>query len=72
MEKKYTPFGYQYQDGKCIVKIRLKPEKFDKVGIAPLGRHTVTQSGYIIFEASFDLKSDQFKEFNQRMKEPTQ
>jgi hypothetical protein len=48
----------------------LKPEKFDASGIGPLGRHTITQSGYIIFEAQFDLKGEQFKEFTKKMKEP--
>lgn len=72
MEKKYTPFGYRYENGQCIVKIRLKPERFANAGIADLGKVTPTKSGYIIFEASFDLKGDAFKEFNLRMKEPVQ
>jgi hypothetical protein len=69
-KKSFTPFGYRYENGQCIVKIRLKPEKFDASGIGPLGIHTITQSGYIIFEAQFDLKGEQFKEFTKKMKEP--
>ena len=72
MSQTYTPFGYRYENGACIIKIRLHPNKFQQAGITHLGRHTVTKSGYIIFEAQLDLKGDAFKEFNQRMKQPAQ
>lgn len=70
--KTYTPFGYRYQNGQCIIKIRLKPEKFEKAGIQHLGTHTVSKSGYIIFEAVLDLKGEGIREFNRRMNQPVQ
>jgi hypothetical protein len=70
MSQNHTPFGYRYENGACIIKIRLHPNKFQQAGITHLGKHTVTKSGYIIFEATLDLKGDQLKEFNQRMNKP--
>jgi hypothetical protein len=69
---KFTPFGYKYENGACTVKLRLHPKKFNATGIGNMGSHTVTQSGYVIFEATFDMKGEQFKEFNRRMKQPAQ
>jgi hypothetical protein len=70
MPQNYTPFGYRYENGACIIKIRLHPNKFQQAGITHLGKHTVTKSGYIIFEATLDVKGETMQEFNRRMREP--
>jgi hypothetical protein len=64
----FTPFGYRYEGNACTVKLRFKRDKFEQAGIKELGTYQTTRSGYIIFEARFDVKSDLFKVFNAKIK----
>lgn len=67
LKEQFTPFGYRYVQNQCIIKLRLKPEKFEQAGIGPLGTYRTTSNGYIIFEAVLDTNGEKMTEFNHRM-----
>ena len=68
--QQFTPFGYRYENDTCNVKLRLSAKKFEEAGIQELGNYRTTNNGYVIFEASFAVYGDKFKEFNRRMRQP--
>jgi hypothetical protein len=68
--QQFTPFGYRYEKDTCNVKLRLSAKKFEEAGIQELGNYRTTNNGYVIFEASFAVYGDKFKEFNRRMRQP--
>jgi hypothetical protein len=66
----FTPFGYRYENDTCNVKLRLSSKRFAETGLEELGNYRTTNNGYVIFEASFSVHGDRFKEFNRRMRQP--
>lgn len=57
------PFGITYEGSTCNVNLRFKPEPFSKVKLDRLGRVRYSKTGYIIFEASINTKSEEYNMF---------
>lgn len=68
MTGKETPFGYRYSGNTVFIKLRLLSSKFFHYGIDRHGQHKTTQSGYVIFEGTFDVGSAEFTAVSDKLK----
>lgn len=63
MEKKFTPFGIRYEGDTCNIKVRYSQNKWDALGLENeyMCYRKMTTSGYIIFEISVPVNSQDYR-----------
>lgn len=59
----YKPFGVTYEGNICNINLRFKPEPFSKVRLNKVGTFRYSKTGYILFQACLDTKTDEYQTF---------
>jgi len=60
MTENHVKFGYHYQAGNVLIKLRLVSSKFFAVGMDKMGEYRTVKNGYVVFEALVPQKSKSY------------
>ena len=62
-----TPFGYMYSGNSVTIKLRMLSSKFFSLGINQHGKYRSARSGYVIFEGTFDVRTEEYAALNRKI-----
>lgn len=62
-------FGYRYNGYSVTIKLRMLSSKFFTLGINQHGSYRSARQGYVIFEGTFDTRSQEYSVLSRKLEQ---